>query len=237
MTILTNSVILEASLLAVTAHAAEIKLISSPAASAALGEAAPAFERATGHKVVLDFANIAALRKRIAGGEAFDIAIVDPKLIEELVQQGAIAVGTPYQIGRTGLAITTQKGAPKPDISTVDAFKRALLGAKVVGFSATGKSGIGFLSVLERLGITAEMKPRIRPSPNLTETVAAGEVDFGITGVGAGLANPKLDFVGPLPAGIQAYVNLAAGVAGPARNRRPPGRFSSTWASPRSRRP
>lgn len=205
--------VLGASLMAAAVSAAEIKLISSPAASSALKEVAPQFERATGHKVLLDFANIAALRKRMGAGEGFDIAIVSPKLIEELLQQGTIAAGTRYNIGRTGLAVVTRKGAPRPDISSAESFKRALLGARSVGHSATGESGIGFLSVLDRLGITNEMKPTIRPAANLTSTVAAGEVDFGVSGIGAAISNPKLDYVGPVPAPVQAYVNLAAGIS------------------------
>jgi molybdate transport system substrate-binding protein len=210
-------IFLGANLLAVAVNAAEVKVFSSPAASGALTEVVPQFERATGHKVLLDFANIAATRKRIAAGETFDIAIVSPKAIEELLQQGTIAAGTQYNIGRTGLGVVTRKGAAKPDIGSVDAFKRSLLGAKSVGYSATGESGIGFMSVLDRLGIASEMKPTIKPAANLTNTVDAGEVDFGITGVGAALANAKLDYVGPLPAAIQAYVNLAAGVCANAR--------------------
>ena len=191
----------------------QIKVISSPAASSALKEVAPRFERATGHKVALEFANIAAWRKRIGAGEAFDIAIVGPKLIEDLVQQGTIAADTLYMIGRTGLAVVTRKGGARPDIGSADAFKRALLGARLVGHSATGESGIGFLSVLDRLGIANEMKPTIRASANLPDTVAAGEVDFGISGVGAAISNPKLDYVGPVPPPVQAYVNLAAGIS------------------------
>jgi molybdate transport system substrate-binding protein len=181
----TGCVFLGASLLGVAVNAAEVKVFSSPAASGALTEVVPQFERATGHKVLLDFANIAATRKRIAAGETFDIAIVSPKAIEELLQQGTIAAGTQYNIGRTGLGVVTRKGAAKPDIGSVDAFKRSLLGAKSVGYSATGESGIGFMSVLDRLGIASEMKPTIKPAANLTNTVDAGEVDFGITGVGA----------------------------------------------------
>ena len=209
----TGGAFLAASLMAAAVNAAEIKLISSPAASSALKEVTPQFERATGHKVLLDFANIAALRKRIGAGEAFDIAVVSPKLIEELLQQGTIAAGTDYKIGRTGLAVVTRKGGARPDISSADAFKRALLGAKLVGHSATGESGIGFLSVLERLGITNEMKPRIKAAANLTNTVAAGEVDFGVSGIGAAISNPELDYVGPVPPPVQDYVNLATGIS------------------------
>jgi molybdate transport system substrate-binding protein len=213
-----GSAFMAASLLAATVNAAEIKVVSSPAASAALAEVSPQFERATGHKVVLEFANIAAWRKRIGAGETFDIAVVGPKLIEDLIQDGKIAAGTQYMIGRTGLAVVTRKGGAKPDISSADAFKRALLGARSVGHSATGESGIGFMAVLDRLGIANAMKPTLRPSANLTDSVAAGEVDFGVSGIGFAVANPKVDFVGPVPHDVQAYVNLAAGISANAKD-------------------
>src|SRR5262245_30395025 len=147
------------SILALTVGAAEIKVVSSPAASSALNEVAPQFEKAIGHKVVLEYANIAAWRKRIGEGADFDIAVVGPALIEDLLKEGKVAAGTPYKIGRTGLAVIVRKGAARPDISSSEAFKRALLGAKTVGHSATGESGVGFQSVLARLNITNEMKP------------------------------------------------------------------------------
>src|SRR4030095_14255389 len=91
-------IFLGANLLAVAVNAAEVKVFSSPAASGALTECVPQFERATGHKVLLDFANIAATRKRIAAGETFGIAFLSPKAIEELLQQGTIAAGTQYNL-------------------------------------------------------------------------------------------------------------------------------------------
>src|SRR5262249_13902577 len=137
-------VFLGASLRAVAVNAAEVKVFSSPAASGALTEVVPQFERATGHKVLLDFANIAATRKRIAAGETFDIAIISPKAIEELLQQGTIAAGTQYNIGRTGLGVVTRKGAAKPDIGSVDAFKRPVVGAKSVGYAGAIVMRVGF---------------------------------------------------------------------------------------------
>jgi molybdate transport system substrate-binding protein len=213
MATFSRAVLLGASLMSVAAYAAELTLASTPAASAAIREVVPHYERATGHKVAMEFANIATLRKRIAAGESFDITMVSPRVIEELIQQGKIAPGTQLNLGRSGLALVMGKGTPKPDISSVDAFKRMLLSANSIAYSATGESGIGFLSVLNRLGITAEMKPRIAASSNMAATVEAGQAQFGITGVGAALAYHQLDYAGPLPAGIQEYINVAAGIS------------------------
>jgi len=86
-----------------------------------------------------------------------------------------------------------------------------------VSYSATGESGIGFLKVLEKLGITAEMKPRIRSSGNMASVVESGEAEIGITGVGAGLTYTQLEYIGPLPAAIQEYVYMAAGISSNAK--------------------
>ena len=95
--------------------------------------------------------------------------------------------GASLNLGRTGLALVGHKGLARPDIGSVESFKRTLLNARLVAYSATGESGIGFLKVLEKMGISAEMKPRIRSSSNMASVVESGEAEIGITGVGAGL--------------------------------------------------
>src|SRR4051812_31625298 len=147
--------------------APEINVFAPPPQTAALKAVVPDFERAKGHKVVIDFLNIAGTRGRINAGEPFDIAIVSPKAVDDLEQQGKLVKGASLNLGRTGLALVGHKGLTRPDIGSADAFKRTLLNARMVAYSATGESGIGFLKVLEKLGITAEMKPRIRSSSNM----------------------------------------------------------------------
>jgi molybdate transport system substrate-binding protein len=203
--------------IAVAVDAAEIKVISTPAASAALNAAARDFERATGHKVILEFSNIATTRGRINAGESFDVAVVSPKLVDELEQQGKLVSGASLNMGRTGLALVGHKGTARPDIGSVESLKRTLLNARLVAYSATGESGIGFLKVLEKLGIAGEMKPRIRSSNNMASVVESGEAEIGITGVGAGLTYTQLEYIGPLPAAAQEYVYLAAGVGSSAK--------------------
>ncbi len=198
--------------IAMPVNAAEIKIMSTPAATTALRMAAQDFERATGHTVVITFSNIATTRKRIAAGEDFDMIVVSPKAIDDLTQQGQIAAGASHIMGRTGLAIVGHKGSPLPDISTVESFKRTLLNVRLFSYSATGESGIGFLKVLDKLGITEAMKPRIKSSSNMASLVESGEAELGITGVGAGLSYTQLEYIGPLPAAAQEYVYMAAGV-------------------------
>ena len=205
-------------MIAMPVNAAEIKIISTPAASTALRMATQEFERATGHQVVIAFSNIATTRKRIAAGDEFDMVVVSPKAIDDLTQQGKVAAGASLNLGRTGLAIVGHKGSPKPDISTVESFKRTLLEARLVSYSATGESGIGFLKVLDKLGITEAMKPRIRAASNMSALVESGDAPIGVTGVGAGLSYTQLEYIGPLPAAVQEYVYMAAGVGANAKS-------------------
>lgn len=193
--------------------AAEVRIISSPGASSALNEIAPRFERSAGHAMRMSFANIAALKTRMAEGEAFDITIVSPALIDELLQQGKIVAGTRFNIGRTGLGVAVRNGARKPDIASVDAFRSTMLGANTVAYSATGESGIAFLAALDRLGIAAEMKSKVRPSATLGKDLQAGVADVGVSGIGAILATSSVDYAGPLPSQIQAYVNFTGGIS------------------------
>jgi molybdate transport system substrate-binding protein len=198
--------------------AAEIKIISTPAASTALRMAARDFERATGYTVVIEFSNIATTRKRVNAGEDFDMLVVSPKAIDDLTREGKVAAGASLNLGRTGLAIVGHKGSTRPDISTVESFKRTLLNARLFAYSATGESGIGFIKVIDKLGITDAMKPRIRASSNMSALVESGEAEIGITGVGAGLSYTQLEYLGPLPAAVQEYVYLAAGVGAHAKS-------------------
>ena len=210
--IVSRVLLIGACAIAMSATAAEIKIISTPAATTALRMVAQDFERATSHKVVLQFSNIATTRKRIDAGDDFDIVVVSPKAIDDLTQQGKVVAGTALNMGRTGLALVGHKGSARPGIATAESFKRTLLDAPLVAYSATGESGIGFLKVLDKLGITEAMKPRIKSSSNMSSVVESGEAKIGITGVGAGLSYSQLEYIGPLPAAVQEYVYMAAGV-------------------------
>lgn len=198
-----------------SALAAEIKVIASPAAIAALKEVVPQFERTTGHKVAMDFAVIAALKRRIASGEAFDIVIPGPELIDELVSQSKIAVETRAAFGRTGVALAVRKGMPKPDISTPENLKRALLAAKAVGHSKEGQSGVHFREALNRLGIAEEMRPKLRAYDVSDQVIALqnGDIDIAASGMGPIMEMPGADSLGGLPPELQTYVRLSIGVS------------------------
>jgi molybdate transport system substrate-binding protein len=200
------------SLLARDAVAAEIKLLASPGVRAVVSELLPAFEARGEYKVTAEFAVIAVLKRRIDAGEAFDIVIPDPALIDELITQRKIAADTRVAFGRTGLGVAVVKGAPKPDISSVENFRRALLNAKVVAYSKEGASGRNFLEALRHLGISEEMQPKLKPTSG-GDAIQKGEADMAISGMGPAMEMAGADYLGGLPAEIQRYVAFAAGVS------------------------
>ena len=125
-------------------------------------EVIPPFERASGHKVTMRLGIASFLRKEIEGGAAFDVTILVGNL-DDLVKQGKVAAGTPVALGRSGYGLAVRQGAPKPDISTTEAFKRTMLNAKSIAYTEGGGSGTYFVGLLKRLGIAEEMKPKLRP--------------------------------------------------------------------------
>ena len=145
------------------AHAAELKVLSGNGAKAAVRELCAQFEKATGTKVTVRFEVNADLKKKIEAGEAFDVAVLNPPVIDALSKEGRLAAGTRADIGKSGLAVAVRSGAAKPEVATADAFKRALLASKSVAYPGKGASGLYFVSLLDRLGIKNEMQGKLKP--------------------------------------------------------------------------
>jgi molybdate transport system substrate-binding protein len=198
-----------------TVNAAEIKVLSTHAALEVLSELGPQFERATGHKLSFSFDPANVVKRQIEGGAAFDVAIVTRAAIDDLAKQGKIVPDSRADIGRSGLGVAVREGAPKPDISTVDGFKRALLSAKSLVRSTEGTSGLYFEKLLDRLGIAEEMRGKIRlgPSGRVAEFVVRGEVEMAVQQVSELLPVQGAEFVGPFPPELQLYTIFSAGVS------------------------
>ena len=194
--------------------ALEIRILSSGATAAVLPELVPAFERSNGAKVSVAYASTNRIMGRIRDGEAADVVIVNDAGIEELERSRAILPGSRVDLARTGLGIAVRKGAPRPDISTVEAFRQALLNARSIARTATGASGVYFANLVERLGLAGALNPRIRVISGglVGEIVARGEVELGVQMMSEILAVPGADLVGPLPAEVQSMSLISAGV-------------------------
>jgi molybdate transport system substrate-binding protein len=196
-------------------RAAEIKVLASSGVKAALEELAPEFERATGHKLVIEIGVAAVLKRRIEAGEAFDLAILTSSGISDLAGQGKVDAGARAAIARSVVGIGIRKGAARPDIGTVDALKRTLLSAKSIAWAKEGASGVYFASVLERIGIAGQVKPKAvlaASGPEVEKLVAAGKVELGVNLVNELMAAPGVEVLGRLPAELQNYTVFHAGV-------------------------
>lgn len=201
------------------AHATEIEVLSGTGPRSAVRELVAQFERATGHKVAVRFDVNAGVKRRIEAGEPFDAAILNPEVLDDLIRQGKVAAALRAAIGRSGVGVAVRAGAPKPDISSVEAFRRTLLNAKSVAFPEEGASGVYFVTLLRRLGIADDMKPKLRPMPasDTAEIVARGEADMVVVVMPRISDVPGVDVVGPLPAELQTHIGFAAGVSANAK--------------------
>jgi molybdate transport system substrate-binding protein len=201
----------------VAATAAEVKVMAGAAMSGAFGELLPQFERATGHKIVIQYGATGAFKKKIEDGEAFDLVIMGSDGVDDLIKQGKIAGDTRLDIARVGTGVAVRADAPKPDISSVDAFRNTLLNAKSITY--TPGSATGPARVLDRLGIAEQVKDKIKPNPpnRVPEVVAAGEVDLAIAAAPSLQSAKGVQFVGLLPAELQNWFVNTAGVSAAAK--------------------
>jgi molybdate transport system substrate-binding protein len=199
-----------------TGRAAEIKLICSNGYHAVIDVIGPQYEKATGNKLVISYGLAAALGKEIEAGALFDITILAPPQIDALVKQGKIAADTRTVLAKSGMGVMVRTGAPKPDVSTVDAFKKTLLDAKSIAFPPGGQSGMYLVGLIDRLGLKDALKDKLKPiasGPLTGETVARGEAEVGITPIGELLSVKGVTLVGPLPPDVQNYIVQVAGVS------------------------
>jgi molybdate transport system substrate-binding protein len=204
------------------AVAAEVKVLTAGAFKQVLLALIPDFEKQTGHKVTLANDTVGALAKRIEGGEAFDLAVLTPVAVNDLSGKGKFVAGSRTNLARVGVGVVVKDGTPKPDISSVDAFKRALLAAKSVAYidpAAGGSSGIYVSGLLDKLGVAGDVKPKAKliPGGAVAEHIARGEAELGIHQISEILPVKGVTLVGPLPADIQNYTVYAAGIGAHAK--------------------
>jgi len=195
------------------AHAADINVFVSGAARRAYETLVPQFERVSGHTLVNQYGLPPDLIKKMEAGEPFDVIILSYD-VEGLVKQGKLTADSRTVFGRSGVGVAVRQGAPKPDFSTVEAFKRSLLNAKAIATSGEGTSGRYVASLLERLGIADQVKPKIR-SGGVGESarlVSRGEVDFVVSGLPPLLGTPNIEWLGYIPAEIQSWVVFSGGL-------------------------
>jgi molybdate transport system substrate-binding protein len=195
-------------------EAAEVKVLSTVGMQPATPELIAQFERATGHTIAVTYGLAAVLKTTFLEGAPADVLILTSPIIDDLVKQGKVVPGSKVDVARSGVGVGVKAGAPKPDISTPEALKAAVLAAKSIGYSRQGASGVAFARVLDRLGIADQVSPKYKDTGTKAgEMVAAGDIEFAAAQIPELMAVPGVDVVGPLPAELQTITVFSVGLA------------------------
>jgi molybdate transport system substrate-binding protein len=207
-----------------SASAVEVKVLTAGAFKQVVLALVPEFEKQTGNKVVLDNDTAGALQKRIESGEAFDVAVITPAVLDDLAGKGKIASGSRVNLATVGVGVMVKEGAAKPDVSTVEAFKNALLAAKTVAYidpASGGSSGIYIDKLLERLGIADQVRPKakLKKGGYVADLIVSGEAELGLHQISEIVPVKGAVLVGPLPKEIQNTTTYAAGLSGSPQNK------------------
>jgi molybdate transport system substrate-binding protein len=197
----------------VQAPAAEITVLAGMGVVSGVRDLAPNFEQQTGHKVIVRFEPNPVLNQLIDSGAPADIAAVQPQQVDALIKEGKMVAGTRTDFAQAGVGVTVKTGAKWPDISTVAAFKTAMLNAKSIGYSRGGSGGIA-AQAMEKLGIADQLKARTKfiDGVPVAEVVAKGEVELGLQQINVIIPVGGADYIGPLPNELQETVKFAAAV-------------------------
>src|ERR1700722_18839279 len=211
-------------IVATPAQAAEIEALITTAMKAAIDELVPSFERDTGHTVCVSYGPSGGVARRFIDGEQADVIVIESGALDDLIPQGKVFPGAPA-IASTGIGICVRKGAPRPDVSTPEALKRALLAAKSIAHTAPAGGGITaahIMKLFDRLGIAAEVTPKVKlaaggPNGRVSVLVSSGETEIGLQQVSELMSNPGVDVIGMLPAELQQITTYSAGITASAK--------------------
>jgi molybdate transport system substrate-binding protein len=196
----------------------EIRVWAARALATVLSEVGSEFEQASGYALVVTSDLPTGFAKRAAAGERFDILISMSPTVDQWINDGKVVAASRRDLARSGIGVAVRAGAPKPDISTVDAFKRALLDARSIAYLNVG-SGIYLAGLLDRLGIADSIKSKVtRPNSDVvSELVAKGEIELGMVVITQIMTTEGVELVGPLPPEIQTSLTFSAGVSSTSR--------------------
>jgi molybdate transport system substrate-binding protein len=197
------------------AHAAELKVIAGGSMTGPLKQIAPQFERETGYKLTIHFDSTPNLIKQATSGEPLDVAVVPVDVYKDAAARARFAAGPTIDIARVGYGVIVRAAAAKPDISTPDALKKALLDALSIAYVPSSAAGAYVSKVFDRLGIAEAVKAKTKPQQlpdQIAPAVASGDADLGVFLINTLIA-PGVDLVGPLPAQLQQELVFSAAVA------------------------
>lgn len=205
------------------ASAADLKLLTAGAYKSAAIEIVADFEKKTGHKVTIDNGTAGALQKRVADGEYFDVLVIPPIPMASLLRT-RVAESSAKELARAGVGMAIKQGAPVPDISEVDGFKKALLGARAIAYidpAAGGSSGIYLAQLFQQMGIADQLKSKsvLVQGGLVADRIVDGKADIALQQSSELMGVPGVQFVGPIPLMVQNYTIYSGGVSLASRNR------------------
>lgn len=201
-----------------TAFGAEIRVFCTFGLQGAITQLAPQFERESGNKLIMTFGPTGGVAARARNGEPFDVIIVSKAAMADLVKLGKVAEQSRTDLARVGISVAIRRGGSRPDISSVESFKAVLLSAKSISYTNPvdgGFSGVYFAGLIKRLGIADKLASKTRLAPGGTSSgalVASGKAEIAIQTTSDLLPTPGIEIVGPLPAEIQNYTVISAGI-------------------------
>lgn len=192
---------------------AEIKVMASAAFKEAYLELVPEFERSSGHKVVTLWVPSVQMMTRLKGGETVDLVVMSAASMDELIRHGMIDPVNRFDLAKSGVGIAVKAGAARPDISSGETLKRAVLAAQSIVYS-TGPSGIYLAGLFQRMGIADQIRHKIKQVQGepAGASVARGEAEIGFQQMSELLPVPGIDVIGPLPADVQQITVFSAGL-------------------------
>ena len=197
------------------ASAEQITVLCSNGFKAVLQDLAPQFEKATKHAVVIRYSVSAELKRRIEGGETFDVTILTPGLIDDLIKTKRIAADSRAPLARSGFALAIRRGAQKPDVRDVEALKATLLASRSIAFAKEGSGGVYLMALLKKLSLMDQMTPKFKPTTtgdDVSHAVAQGEAELGVLPLSEILPVPGVEVAGAFPAEVQDYSVMIGGV-------------------------
>ena len=202
--------------LTVVRAADDLTVLSSNGYQAVLEDLAPRFERATKRKLAVTYDLAATLRQQIEGGRSFDLAILTPAAIDELIKAGRVTAASRTPLARVGLGFAIRAGARKPDVTTADAFKRTLTDAQSITYVKEGASGVAFAALLQRIGMADALKPKTKLASTrdeVGEVIVRGDAQLGVLPVSEILPMKGIQLGGAFPADVQTYIVMVAGAS------------------------
>jgi molybdate transport system substrate-binding protein len=202
-------------------QSSQVRVLCSNGLKAVVEELRARAEREVGKPISVEFGTSVAIRQRIQSGELFDVAILSSEVVDDVIKSGKIVAATRTDLGKSGIGVGVRSGARKPDITTMDKLKTALINVKSMTWVEVGASRVHIDKMLRELGIVNEVKPKIiltQAVDQSLELVSTGKADLIITLISEIVPAKGVDYVGPLPPQVQNYVSLAGGVSANSKN-------------------